>query len=94
MNTGTLTTFGGVGSFFLGFGGSGFLTSSFLGGGGGSFTDTKFTFVSLFSFIFVPARAVAKTARKTMSECNIMLKMVPPADRPFLSDFLDSSNRI
>ena len=31
-----------------------------------------------------PARAVAKTARKTIKECNIMLKMVPPADRPFL----------
>src|ERR1700730_18685437 len=90
-NCGTLTTFG-VGALGLGasLGGGG----SFLGGGGTSFfTDTKLTFVCTSSFFRVPARAVAKIARKMINECNIMLKMVPPADRPFFSR-LDSSSCI
>src|SRR5712672_151108 len=64
--------------FGVSFGGGG---SSFFGGGGGSglFTSAKRTFSGFtFSGPREPARAVAKTARKTIKECNIMLKMVPP----------------
>src|SRR5712671_3893895 len=92
------STLGGAG--VLGFGVSTFLGGgggSFFGGGGGSFffTSTNLTFSALtLSGFLVPALAVAKTARKMISECNITLKMVPPADRPFLSVFLDSSSRI
>jgi len=89
------STFGGDGAFF-GFGGSGFgFSISFFGGGGSSFlTATKLTFSSFtFSALLMPARAVAKTARKMIDTCNIMLKRAPPTDRPFLSG-LDSSNRI
>jgi len=85
------TTFGGLG-FRASLGGGG---NSFFGGGGSVFfISTKLTLVSTFSAFREPARAVAKTARKTISECNIMLKMVPPTDRPFLSGLFDSSSRI
>ena len=90
---GTLTTFG-VCTFGFGvsFGGGG---GSFFGGGGSVFfISTKLTLVSTFSAFREPARAVANTARKMIKECNIMLKMVPPADRPFVWVFVDSSSRI
>ncbi|PYO09869.1 MAG: hypothetical protein DMD30_04630 [Gemmatimonadetes bacterium] len=74
---------GGSFGFGCSFGGS------FLGGGGSSFfIATKLTFSArFFSGFRVPARAVAKTARKMTRTCNITLKMVPPTDRFFLSVF-------
>ena len=94
-----ISTFGSSGALGLGFGASTFLGGggSFFGGGGASgfFISTNLTFSAFtFSRLFVLARAVAKTARKMISECNIMLKMVPPADRPFLPVLLDSSSLI
>src|SRR5437016_3421918 len=90
--------FGGSGVFGFGFGGSGFLGgggSSFFGGGGSFFISMNRTFSDLtLSALRVPARAVAKTARKITRTCNITLEMVPPTDRFFLFDFVDSSRCI
>src|SRR6185503_10673487 len=99
-----VSTFGSSGALiFGGSGGLGFGASTFLGGGGslggggGSafLTATNLTFSAFTrSCLRVPARAVAKTAKKMIATCNMMLKMVPLADRPFLVSFLDSSNLI
>src|SRR5437762_4284231 len=80
---GASTTLSLGGSGVLGLGGSGFFGGgggSFFGGGGGSFfIAMKLTFSALvLSGFLVPARAVAKTARKITSTCNITLEMVPP----------------